>query len=250
MTNKKTIDFSNIKVSCEDCSLNELCLPRGLDTQDLGRLEEIVKRSRPLRTGEYIFRAGDKLTNLFAVRSGTVKLVLIDENGDDQIIGFYFPGEIIGLDAIDSERHLVSAIAIETSTYCGFPFNKVNEICRLIPELQNQLFKLMSRQLTAENELLLTIGKKNAEEKLSTFLLSISSRFQAMGYSSREFNLSMSRQETANYLGLTIETVSRIMSRFQREGLISINRKQVRIINMDTLRNLSTGCLSTEKKTG
>lgn len=242
MSRDKAIDFSKIKVSCTDCNLHELCLPRGLDKYDLEILEKLVKHIRPLHNGDYLFRAGDDFHNIYALRSGSVKLVLVDENGNDQILGFYFPGEILGLDAIDKKRHLCSAIALETCSYCAFPFQNLTEVCHSIPELQNQMFRLMSRELTHENELLLTIGKKNAEERLATFLITLSSRFQRLGYSSKHIKLSMSRQEIANYLGLTIETVSRIMSRFQREELIQLNRKQVNIGNLEILKQISTGC--------
>lgn len=242
MSRLQSIDFSRIKVSCADCNLHELCLPRGLNSGDLDQLEKVVKRTLPLQSGDYLFRAGGDFKYIYALRSGSVKLNLVDEQGNVQVLGFYFPGEILGLDAIDKGKHLCTAIALETSSYCAFPFSSLTEICLTVPELQNQMFRLMSRELTYENELLLTIGKKNAEERLATFLITLSSRFQRLGYSSREIKLSMSRQEIANYLGLTIETVSRIMSRFQREDLISLNRKQVHIRNMDALRQLSTGC--------
>lgn len=242
MPSSKAIDFSKIKVSCSDCNLHELCLPRGLGIKDLERLEKLVRRTHPLHNGDYLFRDGTELKYIYALRSGSIKLIMLDEQGNDQIIGFYFPGEILGLDAIEKKKHQCSAIALETSSYCAFPFTSLTEICQSIPELQNQMFRLMSRELTHENELLLTIGKKNAEERLATFLVTLSGRFQRLGYSSREIKLSMSRQEIANYLGLTIETVSRIMSRFQREELISLNRKQVNIRNMEAIKQISTGC--------
>jgi CRP/FNR family transcriptional regulator, anaerobic regulatory protein len=225
--------------------LHELCLPRGLKVEDLEQLESVVKRSHPLQGGDYLFRAGDALNNLYAVRSGSIKLFLVDKNGVDQILGFYFPGEILGLDAIDSKKHLCTAIAMETSSYCAFPFTHLADICSRVPELQNQMFRMMSRELTYENELLLTIGKKNAEERLATFLLSLSNRFQRLGYSSKEFKLAMSRQEIANYLGLTIETVSRILSRFQKEQIIDVARKQINIKNHEVLHKISSGCSNT-----
>lgn len=206
------------------------------------QLEKVIKRTHPLQTGDYLFRAGQEFQYIYALRSGSIKLNLMDEQGNDQILGFYFPGEILGLDAIDKKQHLCSAVALETSSYCAFSFSNLSEICQLVPGLQNQLLRLMSRELTHENELLLMIGTKNAEERMATFLITLSSRFHQLGYSAKEIKLSMSRQEIANYLGLTIETVSRIMSRFQREQLISVNRKQVNIKNPDVLKHISAGC--------
>lgn len=242
MSRSKIIDFSKIKVTCSNCNLQELCLPRGLKMEDLEQLETVVKRSHPLQGGDFLFRAGDPLHNIYAIRSGSIKLFLVDKNGVEQILGFYFPGEILGLDAIDTKKHICTAIAMETSSYCSFPFAHLADICSRVSELQNQMFRLMSRELTYENELLLTIGKKNAEERLATFLITLSGRFQRLGYSSKEFKLAMSRQEIANYLGLTIETVSRILSRFQKEQIIDVARKQISIKNLEMLHKLSSGC--------
>lgn len=241
------IDFSRIKASCSDCNLHELCLPRGLTKQDLQLLEDTVRQTKPLQAGDYLFSAGDKFENIYALRSGSIKLDYTDEQGNEQIIGFYFPGEILGLDAIDKKKHVCSAIALETSSYCAFPFSKLSEMCQSVPELQNQMFRLMSRELTQENELLLTIGKKNADMRLATFLVTLSSRFSRLGYSAREFRLSMSRQEIANYLGLTNETVSRIFSRFQKDDLVNTERKNITIKNLEKLRNLAAGCLVGDK---
>jgi len=241
LSRSQVIDFSKIKISCGDCNIHELCLPRGLELQDLEQLEKVIKRTHSLQTGDYLFRAGQEFQYIYALRSGSIKLNLMDEQGNDQILGFYFPGEILGLDAIDKKQHLCSAVALETSSYCAFSFSNLSEICQLVPGLQNQMLRLMSRELTHENELLLMIGTKNAEERMATFLITLSSRFHQLGYSAKEIKLSMSRQEIANYLGLTIETVSRIMSRFQREQLISVNRKQVNIKNPDVLKHISSG---------
>lgn len=234
------IELSRFKVSCESCSLAELCLPRGLCKDDLERLEAVVRRSRPLQKGEFLFRAGDVIGSLFAVRSGSVKLYTGMDNGDEQIIGFYLPGEILGLDAIEHNRHTCSAVSLETSSICSFPYSQLSEVCLAVLPLQEQMFRIMGREISAENELLLTLGKKSAEERISTFLISLSGRFKRLGYSAKEFRLSMSRQEIGNYLGLTIETVSRVFSRFQKGGLIKTSRRFVQILDLNGLRQMST----------
>ena len=234
-------DFSRLKASCSNCNLSELCLPRSLTPQEFDDLEDIIKRSRPLHRGDHIFRSGDPFHSLYAVRSGTVKLYTTTDAGDDQIMGFYFPGEIMGFDAIENDRHLCSAIALETITYCAFSFTRLEDLCKKIPGLQHQIFRLMSRELSSDNELLLTLSNKNAEEKIATFLVSLSSRFNRLGYSSTEFRLAMSRQEIGNYLGLTIETVSRIFSKLQRENYIATERKIVQIKNLAALKVLCSG---------
>lgn len=242
------IDFSALKKSCSDCSLQELCLPRGLNRQALEQLEKVIKRTLTLQNGEHLFRINDEFKYIYALRSGSIKLHLLDAEGNNQILGFYFPGEIFGLDAIDQKQHLCNATALETSSYCAFPFSSLADVCQTVPDLQRQIFRLMSRELSYENELLLTIGKKNAEERLATFLLTLSRRFQQLGYSAVDIKLSMARQEIANYLGLTNETVSRLFGRLQRADLITVKRKYVHIKDMEALRNIASGCISTQKQ--
>ena len=238
----KDLDLHKIKVSCSSCSLSELCLPRGMGQKALEKLESIIKRSSPLQKGDVLFRAGDKFKGIYAVRSGLVKVFSTADDGEEQIIGFFLPGEMLGLDAVETQVHACNAVALETSSYCAVPFTELSEICKEIPELQNQLFRIMSRELSAENQMLLTLGKKNSEEKVATFLLTISKRYYELGYSANEFKLSMSRQEIGNYLGITFETVSRVFGRLQRNGIIKVNRKAINIIDMVALTNLVTGC--------
>lgn len=240
----KELDLQKIKVSCASCSLSELCLPRGMGQGSLEKLESIVKRSSPLQKGDVLFRAGDEFKGIFAVRSGLVKVFTTDDGGEEQIIGFFLPGEMLGLDAIESQIHACSAVALETSSYCTVPFSELSEICKQIPELQNQLLRIMSRELSSENKMLLTLGKKNSEEKVATFLLTISTRYYQLGYSANEFKLMMSRQEIGNYLGITFETVSRVFGRLQRNGIIKVNRKAIKIIDMVALKNIVSGCTS------
>ena len=236
-----SFDLKKIKVSCSNCSLSELCLPAGLDKNSLEKLENAVNRSNPVQKGQSIFHMGDSFTSLFAIRSGSAKLIRTTESGEEQIIGFYLPGELLGLDAIEDDIHKCSAIALETMTYCSFPFSRLEELGQIIPGLQHQMFRLMSKELSSENEMLLSISNKKADERIATFLMNISQRYRSLGYSSTDLKLAMSRQEIGNYLGLTIETVSRIISRFQNENIISTNRKHVQIENKTKLEQLCTG---------
>jgi CRP/FNR family transcriptional regulator len=235
------IDFSKIKATCSNCSLHELCLPRGLKIADLEKLEHVVKGSRPIEKGKHIFRAEDPFESIYAVRTGSVKVYIINESGEEQIIGFYFPGEIIGFDAIEHHKHTCSAVTLETTTYCAMPYGKMSDICKEIPEFQNQMFRLLSREISNENQLLLTINKRSAEERIATFLISLSSRFRNLGYSAKEYNLPMSRQEIGNYLGLTIETVSRLFTKFQRNGLVKIDRKSISLENLPAIHAICDG---------
>ena len=240
-TSHQVFDISKFKVSCGNCSLSELCLPWGLRAEDLNELEKIIKRVRPLQRGEYLFHAGDKFQQIYAVRSGALKAYKTTEDGNEQILGFYLPGELLGLDAIDNMEHVCTTVALETSSFCSIPFQRLEELCHRISGLQHQMYRLMSRELSTENESLLLLGKKSAEEKIATFLVNLSTRLHMLGYSATEFRLPMSRQEIGNYLGLTVETVSRIFSRLQKDKLITIDRKLIKIVNSDALHNMCTG---------
>jgi CRP/FNR family transcriptional regulator len=231
------IDFTKIKVSCENCNLHELCLPRGLDGADLDKLDKIVTRTQPLHKGDVLFHSGDKFINLYAVRTGCIKLTASSDEGDEQILGFYLPGEIIGLDGIEKGIHGCTAVALDTSSLCAISFHNLSDVCRQLPALNEQMFRLMGRELSHDNQLLLTVTKKNADGRIATFLLSLSTRFHRLGYSATEFRLAMSRSEIGNYLGLTFETVSRSLNKFQKQGLISINHKYIHILDLIGLKN-------------
>lgn len=234
-------DIKKVKVACSDCSLSKICLPAGLDQESLQTLENTVSRSTPIKKGESVFNMGDPFKLLYAIRSGSVKLVRHTEEGDEQIIGFYLPGELLGLDAIENDEHKCSAIALETLTYCSFPFSRLEELSQMIPGLQHQLFRLMSKELGNENEMLLSINNKKADQRVATFIGNISTRYHSLGYSSTEFSLAMSRQEIASYLGLTIETISRIFSRFQNEDVIVADRKLITIKDKNRLQEICKG---------
>ena len=161
----KELDLHKIRVSCASCSLSELCLPRGMGSQALEKLENIIKRSAPIQKGEMLYRAGEEFKGVYAVRSGLFKAFVTTDDGEEQIIGFFLPGEILGLDAVETQVHVCNAVALETSSYCTVPFSELSEICKEIPELQDQLFRIMSRELSSENKMLLTLGKKISEEK-------------------------------------------------------------------------------------
>lgn len=230
------IDFTKIKVNCENCTLHELCLPHGLTQPDLQRLDSIVDRTQPLHKGDVLFRPGDRFLNLFSVRTGCIKLTICSNEGEEQIIGFYLPGEIVGLDGIEKDIHSCTATALDTSSLCAIPFTNLSSICKEVPALNERIFKVMGRELSHENRLLLTITKKHADGRIATFLLSLSARFSRLGYSATEFRLPMSRSEIGNYLGLTFETVSRSMNKLQKQGLITINHKYITILDLEALR--------------
>jgi len=243
------IKLSALKTACQSCNLHDLCLPLGLDIGDIDKLDSIIKRSRPLQKGEHLFNGGEEFTSIYAVRSGSIKTFSESEEGDEQITGLYLPGELLGLDAIHENIHPCSAIALETTSLCEIPFNTLENLSTKIPELHHQLFRIMSKEIANDQSLLMLMAQKSAEEKLAAFLVNLSSRLKQRNFSETEFNLSMSRKDIGNYLGLTIETISRTFSRFQSEGLLSTQRKYVNIHKLNELKilaGLSNSCTKTE----
>ncbi len=235
----KPLKLSSLKTACKNCNLHDLCLPLGLDIGDIDRLDDIIKRSRPLQKGDYLYNSGEKFTSIFAVRSGSIKTFSESEQGDEQITGLYLPGELMGLDAIHEGTHPCSAIALETTSLCEIPFETLESLSTQIPELHHQLFRIMSKEIASDQSLLMLMAQKSAEERLAAFLVNLSSRLKQRNFSETEFNLSMSRKDIGNYLGLTIETISRTFSRFQSEGILSTQRKYVKIHKLDTLKQMA-----------
>jgi CRP/FNR family transcriptional regulator len=224
------------QVACSQCSLGELCLPRSLTEEEKARFEQIVHRSRPIHAGQHIFRSGDEFKSVVAVRTGCFKSYAIDQDGQEQVLGFHLPGEIIGLDAIHSGEHAANVVALDTSAVCSLPFNSMSNMARNMPDLQHEVFSVMSQRIA---ELETIAGDLSADERIALFLKSLSTRFARRGYSEREFILAMSRRDIASYLRLATETVSRVLARFQQRGLIKVDRKLVRILEPDELDNVT-----------
>lgn len=224
---------SRAQVACSQCTLGDLCLPRGLSPDETERFEKIVSRSRPIQPGEHLYRAGDSFRSISSVRTGCFKSYVIDHEGQEQVLGFHLPGEIIGLDAIHSSEHVANVVALDTSAVCGLTFDNVSSMARLMPGLQSELFRVMSHRI---GELETIAGDLSADERIAIFLLSLSERFSRRGYSDREFILAMSRRDIASYLRLATETVSRVLARFQKAGMLKVDRKQVRIQDMERLK--------------
>ncbi|MES9957866.1 MAG: fumarate/nitrate reduction transcriptional regulator Fnr [Sedimenticola sp.] len=235
MSGRKIISFENVKVACKNCSLTTLCLPMGLEQEDVEKLDEIVKRSRPLHRGDHLFREGDKFHSLYVVKTGSVKTYAPSEDGGEQVLGFHLPGELIGLDAIEKEQHHCSAKVLETSAICEIPFVSLEQLSCEVPSLQHQMYRLLSREIGHDEDMLTLLGKRNAEERLAAFLLSLSERFKRRGFSASDFYLSMSRHEIGSYLGLAVETVSRLFTRFQDEGLLKVERKHIQLLDIERL---------------
>lgn len=230
------INIAALKAACSDCTLRDLCLPLGLGVDDLRVLEGVIKSNRKLNKGDFLYRVGDPFRSLFAIRTGSTKTCEIATDGSVQITGFHLPGELLGIDAINSEKHPCDVIALETTEICELPFGKLEALARELPGLQHQLFRLMSREVAEEEVQLLMLGRMKAEERLAAFLLSFSKRLQLLENSPTDLHLPMSRQDLGDYLGLALETVSRLFSRFQEDKLITVQGRNVKLLNVLRLK--------------
>lgn len=228
-------------VHCKDCSLSPLCLPISLDMQDMDALDEIVKRGRPLKKGEVLFRQGDHFDSVFAVRSGALRTYGVTDGGEEQITGFHLPSELVGLAGMDTDTYPVTAQALETTSVCEIPFERLDELSVLLPQLRRQLMRIMSREIRDDQHMMLLLSKKTADERIASFLMNLSSRFSARGFSAHHFRLSMSRNEIGNFLGLAVETVSRVFTRFQNSGMIAAEGKEIHILDYEELCTLAGG---------
>jgi CRP/FNR family transcriptional regulator len=232
------LNLSRLKTACSSCSLRELCLPVGLSEEEMSRLDSLVFLRRPVKRGDYLFRAGDPFASLYAARTGFFKTKLLLEDGREQVTGFHMAGELMGMDGIGTERHTCDAVALEDSEVCVIPFERLEGLSREMEALQHHFHKVMSREIVREHGVMMLLGSMRAEERLAAFLLNLSQRLSTRGYSPTEFNLRMTREEIGSYLGLKLETVSRVFSRFQEEGLIAVQQKNIRILDAAGLREL------------
>jgi len=220
------------EVMCSSCNLRELCLPKGLNAEDLRRIEQIVYARRRVRRSEALFNAGDPFNAVYAVRSGFFKTTVIHDDGREQVTGFHMAGELLGMDGIGTGSYNGNAVALEDCEVCVLPFSLVEELGRRIPTMQRHLHCVLSREIVRDHGVMMLLGSMRAEERLAAFLLNLSKRFTARGYSPSDFHLRMTREEIGSFLGLKLETVSRLFSRFQTDGLIEVQQKHVRILDI------------------
>jgi CRP/FNR family transcriptional regulator len=239
--NAPAISIANLRVACSNCNLRELCLPVGLSLKEVERLEELVATRKRVKRGDALFRAGDRFESLYAVRLGFLKSTVMSQDGREQVTGFHMAGELVGLDGISTEAHSCDTVALEDTEVCVIPYDRLEEVASSMPVLRNHFHKVMSREIVREHGVMLLLGSMHAEERLAAFLLNLSQRFEARGYSRTEFVLRMTRAEIGSFLGLKLETVSRVLSRFAQDGLIDVNQKHVRIVNPDGLRMIVSG---------
>ena len=225
----------NPHIHCQDCSMSELCLPHHLDPQGLERLDTIIQRHKPLHKRDILIRAGAPLKWLYAVRSGSLKSYIIDEHGREQIIDFHLPGDLVGFDALSTGQHRSFAQSLETTMLCEIPIDSLDDLAVQLPALRRQMLRLMSDELFNGKQLVNTLNNRTAPQRLAFFLYSLSQRFAARGLSASSFRLTMTRADIASYLGLSVETVSRILSSLQDQSIIRVEQKLVHIDNITGL---------------
>ncbi|GAB4173097.1 MAG: fumarate/nitrate reduction transcriptional regulator Fnr [Rhodocyclaceae bacterium] len=225
-----------LKTACTQCSLRELCLPVGLNGDEIARLDRLVGARRKVRRQQHLYRVGDPFEALYAIRVGFFKTGVLNEDGRDQVTGFQMAGELLGMDGISGETHSCNAIALEDSEVCVIPFDQLETLSRDIGTLQHNLHQVLSREIVRDQGVMMLLGTMRAEERLAAFLLNISQRFTARGFSPAEFHLRMTREEIGSYLGLKLETVSRTFSKFQEQKLISVQQRRIRILDTPGLK--------------
>jgi CRP/FNR family transcriptional regulator, anaerobic regulatory protein len=232
------ISLRDLKIHCSTCSMRELCLPVGLSPEDVRQIDALLGARVKLKKGDTLYRAGDPFASLFAVRLGSLKTTVLAEDGREQVSGYHMLGDIIGLDGIGTERHGAQAIALEDTEVCVLPFERLEDLSRAVPSLQHNLYQFLSREIARDHNVMLLLGSMRAEERLAVFLLNLADRYRRRGYSSTEFVLRMTREEIGSYLGLKLETVSRLFSRFQEEGLIQVQGRAVKLLDPAALKQL------------
>lgn len=225
--------------SCEDCSLFSLCFTHDLPADELDAFEIANKQDQTVGRNQHLFHAGQTMKSVRVVRSGSIKSYQISPDGDEVVSGFFLPGEVIGLDALSSEVHPSFAVALEDSRTCDIPIKDFIGMLKDSPKLNEVMIKLLSEEMAETRELLLVVGRLDAKTRVALFLLSLSRRLARRRQDPNQFKLSMDRRDIANYLGITIETVSRTLSQFQRNDFIEVHGKQIRIINRRALEKIA-----------
>lgn len=229
--------LTQTQVSCSNCSLDNICLPRGLSEAEINSISKVVKARRTLQRGDFIYREGDNFKGILAIKSGSAKLVANDNHGNEHILNILLPGELLGFDGLSSEKHGCAAIALETMTFCILPADNMDQLFQNLPGLTRELFRHSGEKML-EDKNQLVLSKRPAEERLAYFLISLSERLKRRGFSSSEFKLSLTRQEIGNHLGLALETVSRLLKKLQDNNLIVVQNRFIQIQNLDSLKKI------------
>jgi CRP/FNR family transcriptional regulator len=231
-------EVKEIGTHCSSCSLQRLCLPIGFDPEVMHAFDRMIGKRLRLRKGDTLFRPGARFTALYAIRLGSCKTVLLSEDGRDQVSGYHMAGDIIGTDGIGTDTHDCQAVALEDMEVCAMPFSRIEELAHDSARVLQNMHRLLAREISRERHVMLMLGTMRADQRLAAFLLDLAARYHERGYSASEFVLRMTRDEIGSYLGLKLETVSRLLSRMHRDGLIQVQGRVIKLLDAAQLKRL------------
>ena len=235
------LNLNELRARCSTCSMHQLCLPMGLGEADMQRLDQVIGQRRKIARGETLYRMGEAFTNLYAIRLGHFKTSQINVNGEQQVTGFQMTGELLGMDAISADRHHCEAVALEDSEVCEIPFSRLEALFGEMPTLLHHFHRMMSQEITREQSVMLLLGNMRAEQRFAVFLVNLSARYVIRGFAASCFQLRMSREEIGNYLGLTVESISRLLNKFKKLGLINVRNREIDLLDLPSLKALAAG---------
>lgn len=225
-------------VHCAGCANGRLCLPSGLGPDAIHLLDDLIGPRRRVAAGGTLFDLGDRFHALFVIQSGSAKTTILGESGSEQLSGYHILGDLIGMDGIATDRHTTQATVLEDSEICELPFHTIDRLASRVPALRNNLYRVLSQEIVRSHGVMLVLGSMSAQERLVAFLLDLSRRYQLRGYSSTEFVLRLKRHEIGSYLGITLETVCRLFSQFQRDGLLQVAGRSVQLLDLAGLKQI------------
>lgn len=239
MNTYKLRNIQTKTVACENCSLSKLCLPRNLTNPEIDILENAIEKTTKLKKKEHLFKSGDKMTNIYAIKSGAIKTSIANTHGNEQILGFHLPGDLVGFDGFSASTHSIDAEALDDTMVCALPVKELDRLCDLLPVIREEILHQVGDTLQSSNRMILTLGQMQTDERLANFLLTLSEHHAKRNFSRHEFQLSMSRRDIANYLGMAVETLSRLFSKFQDNAWISANHKTIILKDVAKLNDIA-----------
>ncbi len=232
-------NFNQNTVSCDACSLSNICLPHGLSESEINELENSIDKTLKVKKRDAVFRSNQKSDGIYAVKSGAIKTSISNQEGQEQVLEFHLPGDMFGFDSFSSGSHSCDAIALEDTLLCKIPIDTFDKLCERLPGLRRELRHQVEKEIEHNQRLLLSLGQQQTDERFATFLIQVSNHYQSRGFSNKEFVLPMSRQDLSNYLGMAVETLSRIISRMTDENIINVNRRMIIISDLKKLTALA-----------
>ena len=226
-------------IKCDLCSLSSLCLPYGLSEQEVEELEASIEKSIKIKKNQYVFRANDQHEGIFAVKAGAIKTSLANGDGQEQVVAFHLPGDIFGFDAFNSGAHVCNSIALDDTLLCKINLENFEDLCDRFSGIRKAMFNQAGKKITNNQSLLLSLGQQQTDERFAAFLLKIAAHYESRGYSSKEFNLPMPRQDLSNYLGMAVETLSRIIARMSDSDIVEVTHRHVLIKDKEKLSEVA-----------